>query len=75
MLMTNDKTMMIIVDSNGSIIFIDSHIHGRNGALVARSDAYKGHQAQSFSAWVDQMLTKNHGVGLSICSLNTVSYF
>ena len=74
-LMANDKTMMIIVDSNGSIIFIDSHIHGRNGALVARSDAYKGHQAQSFSAWVDQILTKNHGVGLSICSLNTVSYF
>lgn len=74
LLMANDKTMMIIVDSSGSIIFVDSHIHGRKGALVARSDAYNRNQAQSFSAWVDQMLTKNYGVGLSICSLTTVSY-
>ena len=74
LLTANDKTMMIIVDSNGTMIFIDSHIHGRNGALVARSDAYKGNQAQLFSAWVDQTLTKNYGVGLSICSLTTVSY-
>ena len=74
LLVANEKTMMIIVDSNGSIIFIDSHIHGRNGALVARSDAYKGLQAQSFSAWIDQMLSKNYSVGLSICSLMTVRY-
>ena len=74
LLMANDKTMMIIVDSSGNIIFVDSHIHGRNGALVARSDGCSGNQAQSFSAWVDQMLTKNYGVGLSICSLTTVSY-
>ena len=66
--------MTIIVDRTGSIIFIDSHIHGQNGALVAQSDAYNGNQAQSFSASVDQMLTKNYGVGLSICSLTTVSY-
>ena len=74
LLTANDKTMLIIVDSSGSIIFIDSHIHGHNGALVAQSDAYNGDQAQSFSAWVDQMLIKNYGVGLSICSLTTVSY-
>ena len=73
--MANDKTMMIIVDSSGNIIFVDSHIYGRNGALVARSDGYSGNQAQSFLTWVDQMLTKNYGVGLSICSLTTVSYF
>jgi len=48
----NEKTMMIIVDGSGSIIVIDSHIHGRNGALVAQIDAYKGSQAQSFSASV-----------------------
>lgn len=56
--MANHKTTMIIVDSSGSIIFIDSHVHGRKGALVAPSDAYNGNQAQSFSALVDQMLTK-----------------
>jgi len=75
LLTANEKTMMIIVDGSGSIIFIDSHIHGRNGALVARIDAYKGNQAQSFSAWDDQTLNKHYGVGLSICSLTTVNYF
>ena len=43
-LVVNNKTM-IIVDRNGTIIFIDSHIHGHKGALFARSDLYNGHQA------------------------------
>jgi len=58
LLTANEKTMMIIVDGSGSIIFIDSHIYGRNGALVARIDAYQGNQAKAFSAWVDQTLSK-----------------
>lgn len=44
-LVVNDKTMMIIVDSNGTLVFMDSHIHGRKGALVAQSDPYQGHHA------------------------------
>ena len=51
-LVANDKTMMIVVDDNGTLIFIDSHMHGHSGALVARSDPYQGQQAQSFSTWV-----------------------
>ena len=74
-LVVNDKTMIIIVDSNGTLIFFDSHIHGHHGALVARSDPYQGHQAQSFSNWVNDMLRKSHSVGLAICSLTTVGYF
>ena len=42
-LVFNDKTMIIIVDSNGTLIFFDSHIHGHHGALVARSGPYQGH--------------------------------
>lgn len=34
-LVAKDKTMMIIVDDNGTLIFIDSHMHGHRGALVA----------------------------------------
>ena len=67
-LVVNDKTMIIIVDSNGTLIFFDSHIHGHHGALVARSGPYQGHQAQSFSNWVNDMLRKSHGVGLAICA-------
>ena len=74
-LVVNDKTVLIIVDINGTVMLVDSHIHGHNGALVARSDPYQGHQGQSFSAWFNQMLVKSYGVGLSICSLTTVSYF
>ncbi len=69
-LVVNDLTMLIIVDSTGTLILIDSHIHGRNGALIARSDS----QAQWFSTWLDQMLFNSRGVGLSICSLTTVHY-
>ena len=72
-LVVNDLTMLLIVDSSGTLIFIDSHIHGRNGALVARSDSHSG-QAQWFSTWLDQMLFNRRGVGLSICSLTTVYY-
>lgn len=43
--MANDKTMMIVVDDNGTLIFIDSHMHGHSGALVARSDPYQGQHA------------------------------
>ena len=74
-LVVNDKTMIIIVDSNETLIFFDSHIHGHHGALVARSDPNQGHQAQKFSNWVNDMLRKSHGVGLAICSLTTVGYF
>lgn len=74
-LVVNDKTMIIIVDSNGTLIFFDSHIHGHHGALVAQSDPYQGYQAQSFSNWVDDMLRKSHSVGLAISSLTTVGYF
>lgn len=73
-LVAKDKTMMIIVDDNGTLIFIDSHMHGHRGALVAWSDPYQGQQAQSFSTWVNQMLKKSHSVGLSICSLTTVTF-
>ena len=34
-LVVNGKTMIIIVDSKGTLIFFDSHIHGHHGALVA----------------------------------------
>ena len=74
-LVVNDKTMIIIVDSNGTLIFFDSHIHGHHGALVARSDPNQGQQAQSFSNWLNDMLRKSYGVGLAICSLTTVGYF
>ena len=74
-LVANRKTMMIVVDNNGTLIFVDSHMQfGHGGALVARSDPYQDEQAKSFSTWVDQMLSKSDGVGLSICSLTTVTF-
>ena len=73
-LVVNDMTVLLIVDCNGTLMFIDSHIHGNKGALIARSVPYQGQQAHSFSAWFNQMLVQSHGVGLSICSLSTISY-
>ena len=73
-LVANRKTMMIVVDNNGTLIFVDSHMQFGHGGLVARSDPYQDEQAKSFSTWVDQMLSKSDGVGLSICSLTTVTF-
>ena len=53
---------------------IDSHIHGHNGALIARSDPYQGKQAKAFSSWFNRMLIQSYGFGLSISSLTTISY-
>ena len=74
-LVVNDMTMLIIVDSNGTLMFIDSHVHGRKGAIIARSVPYLRQQAQLFSAWFNAMLMASGGVGLSVCSLSTISYF
>ena len=74
-LVVNDMAMLIIVDSNGTLMFIDSHVHGRKGAIIARSVPYLREQAQLFSAWFNAMLMASGGVGLSVCSLSTISYF
>ena len=59
--MVNDKAMSIIVDAEGTIILIDSHMHGSMGALIVRSIPYQGHQARGFSHWFDQMLSRTWG--------------
>ena len=74
-LVVNDMAMLIIVDSNGTLMFIDSHVHGRKGAIIARSVPYLRQKAQLFSAWLNAMLMASGGVGLSVCSLSTISYF
>lgn len=74
-LVVNEMTTLIIVDFNGTLMFIDSHVHGQNGALFARSVPYLGQQGQLFSAWFNGMLMRSRGVGLSMCSLSTITYF
>ena len=44
-LMVIDMAMLLIVDSDGSLILVDSHMHGSMGALIARCVTYQGNQA------------------------------
>ena len=74
-IVVNDMAMSIIVDSKGAIIFVDSHLHGSMGALIARCVPYQGHQARWFSIWFDGMLSRTWGVGLSLSTISTVSSF
>lgn len=74
-LVVNDMTMLITVDFNGTLMFIDSHVHGQNGAMIAQSVPYLGQQGQLFSAWFNGMLMASCGEGLSVGSLSTISYF
>ena len=51
-----EMAMRIIVDSCGILFFIDSHIHGTKGAVIARFNPDSHCQAQNFAVWLDQML-------------------
>ena len=73
-LMVNDMAMLLIVDSDGSLILVDSHMHGSMGALIARCVTYQGNQARGFSHCFNCTLTQTWGVGLSVCSLSTICY-
>ena len=73
-LVVHDMAMLIIVDSFGVVLFIDSHVHGTKGAVIARFLPDSHCQAQSFALWVDRMLTQTKGVGLSICSISSILY-
>ena len=73
-LMVNDMAMLLIVDSDGNLILVDSHMHGSMGALIARSVPDQGNQAQWFSHYFNRMLTQTWGVGLCMCSLSTIRY-
>ena len=69
-----EMAMLIIVDSCGILFFIDSHIHGTKGAVIARFNPDSHCQAQNFAVWLDQMLIHTKGVGLSICSITSILY-
>ena len=73
-LVVHDMAMLLIVDSCGILFFIDSHVHGTKGAVIARFQSDNNRQAQNFSVWLDQMLTQTKGVGLSICSITSILY-
>ena len=65
--------MLMIVDSDGQLILVDSHLHGSMGALIARSIPFQGLHAHWFSLWFDRMLISMCGAGLSACSISTLS--
>ena len=73
-LVVHEMAMLIIVDSCGVIFFIDSHVHGTEGAVIARFLPDSHCQAQSLAVWVDRMLTQTKGIGLSICSISSILY-
>lgn len=66
--------MLIIVDSCGTLFFIDSHIHVTKGAVIARFNPDSHCQAQNFAVWLDQTLIHTKGVRLSICSIASILY-
>ena len=65
--------MLMIVDSDGQLILVDSHLHGSMGALITRSIPFQGLHAHWFSLWFDRMLISTCGAGLSVCSISTLS--
>ena len=73
-LIVNAMAMLIIVDNQGTLIFIDSHVHSSKGAVIARFILDRHSQARNFSVWLNGMLIQSRGLGLSICSISSISY-
>lgn len=71
--------MLMIVDSDGQLILVDSHLHGSMGALIARSISiarsipFQSLHAHWFSLWFDRLLISTCGARLSVCSISTLS--
>lgn len=73
-IVVNLMAMLMIVDSDGQLILVDSHMHGSKGALIARSIPFQVFHARWFSLWFDRMLISTCGAGLSVCSVSTISF-
>ena len=73
-LVVNPMAMLIVVDSQGTLIFIDSHVHGSKGAVISRFIPDRDTQVRRFSLWLNAMLTQSSGLGVSICSISSISY-
>ena len=73
-LVINSMAMLIVVDSQGTLIFIDSHVHGSKGAVISRFTPDRDTQVRRFSLWLNAMLTQSSGLGVSICSISSISY-
>ena len=70
----NSMAMVIILDSQGTLIFIDSRVHGSKGAVISRFTPDRDTQVRRFSLWLNAMLTQSSGLGVSICSISSISY-
>ena len=57
MMVVNFMAMLLIVNTKGTLILVDSHMHGSMGALIVRCIPHNGHQARWFSHWFDCMLS------------------
>ena len=73
-LVVNEMAMLIIVDSVRTLIFIDCHVHGSKGAVIAHFIVNSHFQAHRFSVWLNELLTKTRRPGLSVCSISSILY-
>ena len=64
-LLLHDMAMMLMVDKHGTLILVDSHKHGRKGALIAccRPQINQGHH---FTHWFCNMLISSFNCRLSL---------
>lgn len=73
-LIVNAMAMLIIADSKGTLIFIDSDVHSSKWVVIARFILDRHSQARNFSVWLNGKLIQSRGLGLSICSNSSILY-
>jgi len=70
-LQIHGRAMLLTFDVNGTIYFVDSHLHGKQGAMIAVSPPNTGHE---FATWLDRMMSDCWGCTLTLGSIVEVMY-
>ena len=68
---SDDCAFLIIVNSDQSAMLIDSHSHGRKGAIIAHSQQ---RNIPSLAFWLDAMMNANWQSSLSIAAVTKIFY-
>ena len=68
---TTGRTMLLIINQDGSCMIVDSHKHQNNGAVIAYCPS---NSANSLAKWLTAMLQETWQCTLRVCSVTPISY-
>ena len=68
---TTGRTMLFLINQDGSCMIVDSHRHQNNGAVIAYCPS---NSAKLLAKWLTTMLQETWQCTLRVCSVTPISY-